>query len=219
MSTNDLNQDLICGLVYTHNRSNGNTAEIHQTSAKVQALIELLIESGVINQDRFEERCRDVSEQLRKRYLAQGMGTASQDFGVSKYDFHKGAEVDCKNLISRCKAACCKLPLALSKEDVQEGIVRWELGQPYMIAHGADGYCVHMDRQTHGCTVYENRPIPCRGYDCRQDKRIWLDFENKVINPKINDPDWPHCLESEAVSSPGRENEHGSIPCPSKIKG
>jgi hypothetical protein len=27
--------------------------------------------------------------------------------------------------------------------------------------------------------------VPCRGFDCRNDKRIWLDFENKVINPEL----------------------------------
>jgi Fe-S-cluster containining protein len=78
---------------------------------------------------------------------------------------------------------------------VRENVVQWELGQPYMIAHAGDGYCVHMDRQTCGCTVYEQRPIPCRGYDCRKDKRIWLDFEQEQINPRIYEPDWPAGLE------------------------
>ena len=102
-----------------------------------------------------------------------------------------GAAVDCENRVHLCKAACCKLPLALSKEDIQEGKLRWELHQPYMLAHAPDGHCVHMDRETHRCGVYGQRPIPCRGYDCSKDTRIWLDFENKVINPRINDPDWP----------------------------
>ena len=32
-----------------------------------------------------------------------------------------------------CKASCCRLPFALSRQDVEEGIVRWDLGQPYLI--------------------------------------------------------------------------------------
>jgi Putative zinc- or iron-chelating domain len=66
-----------------------------------------------------------------------------------------------------------------------------------MIARGADHYCAHLDRETHRCGVYAQRPIPCRGYDCRKDTRIWLDFEARVVNPLINEPDWPKCLPSE----------------------
>lgn len=187
--------DVRGGLVYAHNRANANTAELHHAYATIQAIGELLIERGLLDRAEVEARKRQAAEELRKRYVAQGMATAMQEFDVSKYAFQGGAEIDCENRVHLCKAACCKLPLALSREDVQEGIVRWELGRPYMIAHAADGYCVHMDRQTCACTVYAHRPIPCRGYDCREDKRIWLDFENKVVNPRIHEPDWPACLE------------------------
>jgi hypothetical protein len=193
-------QHLIAGLVYTHNRANANTAELHHACATLQALGDLLIERGLLLREEVEARQQEAAEQLRQQYLAQGMAVAMQEFGTSKYQFQHAAEVDCENRIHLCHAACCKLPLALSGEDVREGVVQWELGQPYMIAHAADGYCVHMDRQACGCMVYQNRPIPCRGYDCRKDKRIWLDFENHVINPRIHDPEWPACLEVEAVN-------------------
>jgi hypothetical protein len=188
--------DLIIGLVYTHNRANANTAEVHQACAAIQAIGELLIERGVLDREEVEARQKEAAEQLRQQYLAQGMATAMQEFGVSKYQFQDEAEIDCGNRVHLCKAICCKLPIALSKEDVREGVIQWELGQPYMIAHAADGFCVHADRATCGCTIYEKRPIPCRGYDCREDKRIWLDFENKVVNPLIEESDWPACLEA-----------------------
>lgn len=187
------------GLVYAHNRANANTANLHQSYAAVQAIGELLVERGLLDRDELEAKKQEAAEQLRREYMVQGMGTAMQEFGVSKYQFQHGADVDCASRVHLCRAACCKLPLALSREDVREGVVQWELGQPYMIAHAADGYCVHMDRDTCGCTVYEARPIPCRGYDCRADERIWLDFDNKVINPRIHEPDWPGCLEVEAA--------------------
>lgn len=189
------------GLVYTHNRANANTAELHQAYATIQALGELLIERGILQREEVESRQREVADQLRQRYLDQGMATAMQEFGVSKYQFQKEGHVDCENRVHVCKAICCKLPLALSREDVQEGVVQWELGQPYMIAHASDGYCVHMNRETCGCTIYEQRPIPCRGYDCRDDTRIWIDFENMVVNPRIHDPEWPNCLEAETPSN------------------
>jgi hypothetical protein len=52
-----------------------------------------------------------------------------------------------------------------------------------------------MERGSCRCTVYDARPIPCRGFDCREDRRIWLDFEGRVPNPAVSDPDWPRCLE------------------------
>ena len=61
-----------------------------------------------------------------------------------------------------------------------------------------------MDRATHRCGVYEQRPIPCRGYDCREDGRIWLDFERRVVNPAIHDPGWPASLQAEPDGEPER---------------
>jgi Fe-S-cluster containining protein len=197
--------DVIRGLIYTHNRANANTAELHQANAAVEALTELLIERGVLDRETVQARQREAAEKLRGQYLERGMGVAMQDFAVSKYAFQGAAEIDCQNRVHLCKASCCKLPFALSKEDVQEGKVRWDLGRPYMIAQGRDHYCVHMACQTRRCTVYSQRPIPCRGYDCREDKRIWLDFENKVVNPRIEDSDWPARLEIEDAHALGEE--------------
>src|SRR5581483_1842664 len=84
-----------------------------------------------------------------------------------------------------------KMHFALSGEDLEEGKIRWDVGQPYVIAQGADGWCVHLDRTTKCCGSYDARPMVCRTYDCRNDTRIWLDFERRIINPKIRDPEWP----------------------------
>jgi Fe-S-cluster containining protein len=166
----------------------------------LQALVELLIERGAIDRETLATRREEVSEQLRRRYVERGMAVAIQEFGASKYEFQGGAEIDCASRLHLCKAACCRLPFALSKHDVQEGVVKWDLGQPYMNARDADGYCSHLEKCSGRCTIYARRPIPCRGYDCRKDKRIWLDFEREMINPRVGEPDWPACLEGESVS-------------------
>lgn len=189
-------EDLLRGLIYSHNRANANTSEVHSAGASIQAAIELLIERGLIDGDEWEARRKSAADRLRKEYLDRGMAVATQEFGVSKYEFKGGAEIDCENRLQLCHAACCRLPFALSKSDVQEGIVKWDLGQPYLNARAADGYCVHLRRDSCHCGIYDHRPIPCRGYDCRKDERIWLDFENRVINPQVADPNWPECLES-----------------------
>jgi Fe-S-cluster containining protein len=185
------------GLLYTHNRANANTAEVHQANATVQALVELLADRGLLDRDELEQRRQDAAQRLQRDYIERGMAVAVQDFEVSKYRFPGGAEIDCDSRIPLCGAACCKLPLALSSEDVREGVLRWDPGRPYMIARDPDHHCVHLDRETHRCGVYQQRPIPCRGYDCRKDTRIWLDFERRVVNPRINDPDWPASLQRE----------------------
>jgi hypothetical protein len=189
--------DVVRGLLYAHNRANANTAEVHAANSTVEALVDLLVEQGVLDRETLESRRQVASNRLQREYHERGMGVAVQEFEGSKYRFEGAPEIDCDNRIPLCGAACCKLPFALSREDITEGVVSWDLGRPYMIAHGPDHACVHLDRETRRCGVYAQRPIPCRGYDCRKDTRIWLDFDNRVVNPRINDPDWPQCLKPQ----------------------
>ena len=63
-------------------------------------------------------------------------------------------------------------------------MIRWDYGQPYLIRQRkSDGYCVHNDPTTRACTVHAQRPRTCRVYDCRSDKRIWTDFEQRIPAP------------------------------------
>ena len=114
------------------------------------------------------------------------MGVALQEDEQDKYTFTGTAEIDCENYVHFCKAACCRMSFALSQQDVEEGLIKWDLGRPYLIAQKAEGYCRHLDRGTCRCTVHRQRPLPCRGYDCRNDKRVWLDFDNKIINSELD---------------------------------
>jgi prolipoprotein diacylglyceryltransferase/Fe-S-cluster containining protein len=202
------NEELVRGLIYGHNRANANTREVHQANATALALAQILIDRGLIEHTSFEAKRKETADQLQRAYVERGMAVAMQEFNVSKYAFEDGAEVDCDDRLSLCKAACCRLPFALSKEDVQEGVVRWNLGQPYMIAHGETGYCVHCEQHSGRCSIYEHRPIVCRGYDCRKDKRIWLDFDKRIINPQLDDPDWPACLDSNGKDDDSSGQAH-----------
>ena len=193
----DLRQEVVQGLLYTHSRANANTTKTLEATSFLYALIELISEKGLITIEELDERKRTVGERLAKQFRETGMGAVFQDPEYEKYSFDGGVEIDCENRIPLCKAACCRLPFALSRQDVREGVVRWNLGQPYMIDQGEDGYCNHLDRGKLGCTIYQNRPVPCRAFDCRKDQRIWLDFDKKIPNPDINRPDWPRCLTQE----------------------
>ncbi len=193
----DLRQEVTEGLLYTHSRLNANTGKTLEAASFLYALVELLNEQGLITIEELDERKQMVGKRLAAQLSEQGQGVMLQNPEYDKYTFQGEAKIDCANRIHLCHAACCRLPFALSKQEVREGIVHWDLGQPYLIAQGEDGYCCHLDRATRCCTVREHRPVPCRAFDCRGDKRIWLDFENMIPHPDIDRPDWPRCLTPE----------------------
>jgi hypothetical protein len=181
-----LRDEVVSGLLYTHSRANANTSRVLEAAAFLYALIELLKEKGIITIEELDARKTTVAQRVEKRFLSKGMAVMLQEPEQDKYTFPGEVQVDCENRLHLCKAACCRLSFPLSKQDITEGIVKWDLGSPYLIAQDAEGYCQHLDRTTHCCTVREHRPIPCRAYNCRNDQRIWLDFDNKVINPHLD---------------------------------
>ena len=191
-----MDDDLRWGLIYAHNRANANTGELETLAATVEALVELLVEAG-LDPERLDAVRAEAAERVRRRFKERGMATIRQEFDVPKREWTGGVDIDCEARIPLCHAACCKLGVGLSTEDVREGILRWDPAEPYALERGDDGWCVHMERGSCRCTVYDARPIPCRGFDCRADRRIWLDFEGRVPNPAVTDPDWPRGLEAE----------------------
>ena len=101
----------------------------------------------------------------------------------NKYDV-TGPDIPCAELLHLCQARCCRMGFPLSTADLDEGVIRWDYGQPYMIRQRAtDGFCVHNDPTTHGCTVHAQRPLVCRKYDCREDVRVWIDYEKRIPAP------------------------------------
>jgi hypothetical protein len=186
--------DVLRGLLYAHHRANANTAALHETSSTLDAVVELLVDEGIVDPRRLDDARARTAPKRERQFHERGMAVAMQDYDESKYTFEGGAEIDCASRMHLCGAACCKLPVALSKEDVEEGVLRWELGRPYLLLHDDDHHCHHFDRETQRCGAYGERPIPCRAYDCRHDGRIWLDFEAGIVNPAINEPGWPETI-------------------------
>jgi len=187
-NADQLRGEVVDGLRYVHHQLGANTGKALETASFLYALIELLLQKGLLTEAELNAQKVEVAKRLVEKFREMGMGAVFQDPEHDKYAFAAGeAKVDCENRLPICKAVCCRLNFALSKQDLEEGVLKWDLGHPYMIAHDADGYCRHLDRQACQCTVYENRPVPCRAYDCSKDKRIWLDFEKRIINPDIDD--------------------------------
>lgn len=115
-----------------------------------------------------EERARLIS--VMEKMLDWGMGAVYGDENEGVPD----ADVDCAARIPRCKAKCCTFIFALTKEEVAAGRIAYNTERPYFIARDpTDGYCPHMDRATCQCTVWEERPLRCRRYDCSDDPNVW----------------------------------------------
>jgi Fe-S-cluster containining protein len=88
----------------------------------------------------------------------------------------------CREILPICEGRCCALRFALSSQDLDEGVIRWDYGRPYLIRQrSSDGRCVHNHPEQHVCTVYEHRPAICRSYHCRDDTRIWKDYDRRIL--------------------------------------
>lgn len=87
-------------------------------------------------------------------------------------------DIPCGELLPLCQARCCSFRFALSQQDLDEGVVSWDPAHPYFILQGPRG-CLHLAGDG-GCTIYTQRPRPCRVFDCREDRRIWRDFARRI---------------------------------------
>ncbi|MFN0085520.1 MAG: YkgJ family cysteine cluster protein [Blastocatellia bacterium] len=181
----NLREEVAQGFLYTHSRANANSNKVLEVASFSYALIELLSERGIITIEELDKRKEEVSKRLAENFAEKGMGVAltAEEKGADGAPLD--VEIDCENRLHLCHAACCRLRFALTVRDVEKGRVKWNLGQPYMIRRGADGYCHHLDREHQRCGIYEDRPYVCRAYDCRKDQRIWQDFENRVVSPEL----------------------------------
>jgi Fe-S-cluster containining protein len=107
--------------------------------------------------------------------------------------------VDCDARMHVCQAVCCRMRFPLNAEEIDGGVVKWDLGHPYLIRQDATGRCVHSEGAS-GCNIYDNRPGVCRRYSCAEDPRIWTDFDGMVLNEEwINANLGPRRMQVEAV--------------------
>ena len=177
-------EELKRALLYVHDKLDLGLLKHQELSAHVYALTESLIAKGIVKLDEIEERRAQAKEQMIQSARTHWEGVEVLHDKTDKYEV-VSQEIDCAARAHLCKAACCRLDFALSRQDLKEGVVRWDVGRPYYIRQREDGWCTHCDKETKGCGVHAQRPLVCRQYDCRQDARIWDDFEKRIPNPKL----------------------------------
>lgn len=91
--------------------------------------------------------------------------------------------IDCIERIPLCGARCCSFEVALSRQDLEERKLPFVIDKPYLLPRDPNTKrCACMDA-TGACTAYEHRPATCRTYDCREDRRVWIDYEARIPAP------------------------------------
>ena len=173
-----LDRDLSRALVHIHEKLGTRILAEQQVTRHLYALTELLVGAGVLSLEALEERKRLLEQRMDKKATPRWDGAQVYEDTRDKYDV-PSPPVDCASRIDVCKSACCRLSFFLTRQDLEENHVRWDVGRPFHIARRGNGYCTHTDPADGHCRVHAHRPIICRGYDCRDDERIWKDFDAK----------------------------------------
>jgi Fe-S-cluster containining protein len=176
-----IRDDLERGVRFLHTMAMETKLGFERVDAVLRALLDSLVARGALDAGELATRVQAQAARAREDNLRETH--VEVDAAVDKYAVTELPDVDCASLMSVCLGRCCKLHFPLSFQDLDERIVQWRYDRPYRIRQRDDGYCVHSDPVSHGCTVYEHRPVTCRRYDCRKDPRVWIDFENRIAAP------------------------------------
>jgi Fe-S-cluster containining protein len=176
------NEDLEAGLRFSHQLEMETKLNIYETGIRVLAVLEEVLAKGLVDEASLVARTKVIRERELARMKQQPH--IKYDTTPDKYALTDLPQIDCEARLPLCKGRCCTLLFALSRQDLEEGVIRWELGKPYQIKQTREGRCVHMNSTTRFCSVYEHRPAVCRTYSCRTDKRIWIDFDKRIPAPQ-----------------------------------
>jgi Fe-S-cluster containining protein len=164
--------------------------DLYRLAARVMAMEEELVRRVPADERAGVEATIEArTPELLRQILAADVGATGR--------VHLGDPVDkytvppipdggppCLELLPICRARCCGLDVALTAQDLDEGVLRWDRGNPYLLVQEPDDrLCTHLSRSGAGCTCYEQRPAICRQYDCRDDRRIWIDYAQKIPVP------------------------------------
>jgi Fe-S-cluster containining protein len=177
---NELDRQVQHGTLFLHAALTEHASRTNQIEAVVNGLADLLVRLELVATDDLVESVETTRKAIAGAGKQLSLGVAIRGDGESVTI--PADEIDCEARIPYCKAVCCRLRFPLTVSEIETGPVKWDLGRPYFNRQAPNGYCHCFDDSSHGCTVYDERPAPCRQYSCKGDERIWKDFEGMVIN-------------------------------------
>ena len=136
-------------LIADNERTQRGIAELQQ---QFETLIEIMIAAGTLRPGHTE-----LIEKLRKRVEIARKVPIELSPDDDKYAV-TGEPIDCESRLHLCQARCCSFNVTLSRQDLAEGELTWDIDQPYRLSRHADGYCGHLGREDARCERYEHRP-------------------------------------------------------------
>lgn len=139
-------------------------------------------------------------------------GRSRPGLGVATYAAYgrHPAQVDCVSRWPICKAACCRiLTQPLTAEEVDSRRYRWDLRRPYLLPKNRTG-CSYLRSGGCACVLYaDGLPLTCAHYSCTEDRRIWADFEQRILNPSL-----ARRLETLQTDASPEQTDRASAPGP-----
>ena len=165
----ELERQVAQGNLFAHAELTKQAHRATEAEALLNGLVGLLVRQQVV----------DADELMAIVETARGHVDRSVDVAIRTDEPGEEPLIDCASRLPVCKAVCCRLHFALNVEEIESGRMKWELGRPYFNRHNADGYCHQWEG---GCSIYDDRPNPCRVYTCEHDDRIWKDFAAMELN-------------------------------------
>lgn len=195
----ELERQVERGAMFTQAVFQKSFTRLSTVEAVVWELVETLVDKGVVApaelpgassaRDEAEARAAQAAEPSTLPWPAVAVR-------VDPPEPKESEPVDCAARIPVCHGVCCRLKFALSQQEIERGVVKWDIGHPYVIRQDSNGYCTHNAGGSHACTIYDDRPQLCRDYSCRHDQRIWTDFDAMVLNQEWIDE---HLGEGDAI--------------------
>jgi Fe-S-cluster containining protein len=133
---------------------------------------------ALILRDQVPASFRKLAKKIQAdRGIRVRLSVVDDKYGVESPD------IDCAARIPLCGARCCSFEVMLSRQDLDEKKLPFVVDQPYMLPRDpVTKRCACMDAEG-ACTAYDYRPATCRTYDCREDRRVWIDFERRIPAP------------------------------------
>ncbi|MFT5432893.1 MAG: Fe-S-cluster containining protein [Myxococcota bacterium] len=181
--SDEIDRQTTRGFLHTHTHLSQGFANLFELASTLFGVVDVLIARGMITTEEIETSIEAARVELRNSDFGRGIQFELNPDARDKYAPEiKSPDIDCADRVHLCRAACCSLDVLLTEQDVTEGKVAWDPGEPYRNRRRTDGYCSHLAPDGRGCDVYACRPVTCRTYDCRDDERIWASFEERRPN-------------------------------------
>lgn len=175
-----LNRQIERGNLFAHTNSSVHATRMNEIESFLYGTIDLLIQEGVLSEKNIQERVKQLQEEMQLKNETVHAGVALR-IDPKEQPEEKKEPINCTERIHLCKAVCCQLNFALNTEEIESGKVKWDMGRPYFIRQEKDCYCTHNNKDK-GCEIYEDRPKVCKDYTCKDDERIWTNFEKMELN-------------------------------------